>query len=143
MLCPRCLLELGSRKTVLARHRKQCAFGAGTPWGVWQERLEWWIQREERAISDAYANAARVLFYRAMGLANVSFVGLLHKLLQDDLELTVSSHTQLSTVLQETPTSSLGPAEYERLRGHRATVHMLASRIEELKQMKTHLEKTQ
>ncbi len=142
-LCPRCLIDLGRRKTALARHRKHCVFGEGTPWGSWQERLEWWVRREERTTSDAYANAARILFYRTMGQGKAAYVDILRKQLADDLESAATSHAHLSAALRETPASPLGPAESERLSGHRTTVLILASRIDELMQMKAYLEKTQ
>lgn len=135
MLCPKCMAELGRGKNALGRHRKNCPFLEGTPWGAWQEHVEWWTRRAERSTGDAYMNAARLLFYL---VANKRQPTLLHQL-RDDLESSIRAYEHAIEEWRKQPDIPSNSDGQERVKGHHTTIMIIGSRIDELKSMATYL----
>lgn len=141
MYCPRCLKNLGAGKLALPRHRKQCDFLEGTPWGSWQERFQWVANQQNRTMGDAYASIVRILFFRlARNKVGAGYIATQHKQLQEYLGEVIAGQAELKTILHEAPRTPLGPDGAERFRGHRTSAVLIEARLDEVQTMASWLE---
>lgn len=136
--CPWCHKDLGDRGS-LPRHRRSCDFLPGHPWGAWQTKYLFWIERHKRTQGEAYANLARI-FFNALSpdLERAGYVADQQRQLRLNLNEATEAEAEIRKLLTaaEMPKSSLGPDGSEHLRLLRAQAAILEARLHEIGSMR-------
>lgn len=138
--CQWCHKDLGERGSQ-SRHRRDCDFAPGTPWGSWSVRFLSWTKRSEHMQGEAYANLSRILFYRlAPNTERGGYVADQHRQLRSNVAEGKDAELELKKLMNDTPQSALGQYGAERLRSLKTSAFILESRLDEIESMRRYLE---